>query len=60
MLVPDAAIVTARHELWSSLRLATEPGGATAYAAVTSGALDVVGQRVGVVVCGANASPGDL
>lgn len=60
LLVPDDAIMAARHDLWSSLRLATEPGGAAAYAAVTSGAIDLAGRRVGVVVCGANASPHDL
>lgn len=60
VLVADDAIAAARRELWSSLRLATEPGGATAYAAVASGAIDVAGRRVGVVVCGGNASPADL
>nr|MBA3782675.1 threonine/serine dehydratase [Nocardioides sp.] len=60
VLVPDEAIVAARHELWASLRLATEPAGAAAYAAVRSGAIDVSGRRVGVVVCGGNASPADL
>ena len=60
VLVPDAAIAAARQELWTSLRLVTEAGGATAYAAIASGAVDVAGRRVGVVVCGANTSPADL
>ncbi|WP_248580014.1 serine/threonine dehydratase [Nocardioides sp. InS609-2] len=60
VLVPDEAIVAARHELWASVRLATEPAGAAAYAAVRSGAIDVSRRRVGVVVCGGNASPADL
>ena len=60
VLVSDDAIVAARRELWSSLRLAPEPAGAAAYAAISSGAIDVRGRRVGVVVCGANTSPADL
>ncbi len=60
VLVSDDEITAARHELWSSMRLATEPAGAAAYAAILSGAIDVRGRRVGVVVCGGNASPADL
>ncbi len=54
-LVNEAAIGEAQSWLWRSLRLATEPGGATALAALLTGAwsppLEAV---VGVVVCGAN------
>jgi threonine dehydratase len=55
LLVADDAIVAARKELWREHHLATEHGGATAYAALTSGAYrPAAGERVIVVVCGAN------
>lgn len=61
VLVSDQDIVAARHWLWRRLRLATEPGGATALAAVLSGAYaPAAGERVAVIVCGANADPADL
>jgi len=61
VLVPEEAIVTARRLLWQRLRVAAEPGGATALAALTSGAYrPAPGERVAVVVCGGNADPGDL
>ncbi|WP_426242857.1 serine/threonine dehydratase [Nocardioides sp. LHG3406-4] len=60
VLVSDEAITRARHELWATHRIATEPAGAAAYAAISSGAVEVAGRRVGVVVCGGNASPADL
>jgi threonine dehydratase len=54
-LVPDDAIRSAQEALWRVLRLATEPGGAAAFAAVLSGAYRPrVGERVGVVLCGGN------
>ena len=59
--VPDDAIREARSWLWRELRLAAEPGGATALAALLSGAWQPAdGERVAVVVCGANADPADL
>jgi threonine dehydratase len=59
--VSDDAIRTARIWLWRELRLATEPGGATALAALLSEAWQPEdGERVTVVVCGANADPSDL
>ena len=55
LLVPDSAIAAARALLWDRLRLLTEPGGATALAALLSGAfVPPPGARVGVVLCGAN------
>ena len=55
VLVPDAAIAAAQAALWRQLRIATEPGGATAFAALASGAWRPAdGERVGVLVCGAN------
>jgi threonine dehydratase len=59
--VPDDAIRAARTWLWRDLRLAAEPGGATALAALLSGAWEPEpDERVAVVICGANADPSDL
>lgn len=55
VLVPDSAIVEAQRRLWETLRIAAEPGGATALAALLSGAYrPKPGERVGVLVCGGN------
>jgi threonine dehydratase len=54
-LVPDAAITDAQRTLWQDLRIAAEPGGAAAFAALASGAYrPAPGERVGVLLCGAN------
>ncbi|NOX28700.1 MAG: pyridoxal-phosphate dependent enzyme [Actinobacteria bacterium] len=59
--VPDEAIKAAQHQLWASLRLIVEPGGAAALAALTSGAYKPSqGERVGVIVCGANTDPANI
>jgi threonine dehydratase len=61
VLVDDEAIVAARNELWRGHHLATEHGGATAYAALISGVYrPAAGERVVVVVCGANTDPSTL
>ncbi|MFI6529996.1 serine/threonine dehydratase [Streptomyces uncialis] len=61
VLVPDEEIVAARRLLWDDRRLAVEHAAATAYAAVRTGAYPVGdGERVCVVLCGANTDPGDL
>jgi len=58
VLVPDEAIRDAQRRLWAALRLVAEPGGATALAALTSGAwTPPAGARVAVVVCGSNTDP---
>lgn len=55
LLVGDDAIRTAQKFLWERLRIAAEPGGATALAALLSGAYrPAPGERVGVPVCGGN------
>jgi threonine dehydratase len=55
VLVRDDDIALARKWLWSELRVITEPGGATALAALLSGAYEPApGERVGIIVCGAN------
>ena len=53
-LVSDEAIRAAQRTLWRELQIAVEPGGAAAYAALASGARPAAGERVGVLVCGAN------
>jgi len=56
LLVSDEHIVEAQRILWQQLRLIAEPGGATAFAALLSGAYKTYpGERVGVVLCGSNA-----
>jgi threonine dehydratase len=58
VLVADAAIADAQRRLWQAMRLVAEPGGATALAALTSGAwTPPAGARVAVVVCGSNTDP---
>jgi threonine dehydratase len=55
VLVEDDAICDAQEALWSDFRLATEPGGATAFAALASGAYQPAkGERLGILICGAN------
>lgn len=54
-LVSDAAIRAAQLALWRELRIAAEPGGAAALAALLSGAyVAQPRERVGVLVCGGN------
>ena len=53
-LVSDADIVAAMRFAFSRLNVVLEPSGASALAAVLSGAVDVTGQRVGVTLSGAN------
>jgi threonine dehydratase len=61
VLVEDAAIVSARALLWDQCRVVVEHGPATAFAALTSGAyVPEPGERVCVVLSGANTGPGDL
>jgi threonine dehydratase len=55
VLVEDDAIREAQRALWRVMRVATEPGGAAAFAALLSGAYTpALGERVGVVLCGGN------
>ena len=55
VLVKDQAIIDAQAALWRTLRIAAEPGGAAAMAALLSGAyVPAPGERVGVLVCGGN------
>ena len=61
VLVSDAAIREAQRALWREVRVAAEPGGATALAALISGAYrPAPGERLGALVCGANCDPGSV
>jgi threonine dehydratase len=56
-LVPDEAIEQAQKALWSVLRIASEPGGAAAFAALLSRQYQPKkGERVGVLLCGGNTT----
>jgi threonine dehydratase len=55
-LVTDTAIAEAQRRLWADISVIAEPGGAAAFAAIASGAYrPEPDERVGVLVCGANA-----
>lgn len=61
VLVSDADIIEARQKLWEDYRIIVEHGAAAAYAALTSGGyLPGVGERVAVILCGANTDPATL
>jgi len=61
VLVTDKAIEQAQIELWKVLRLATEPGGAAAFAALLSRRYQPRStERVGVLVCGGNTTAVDF
>ncbi|HET7814515.1 MAG TPA: threonine/serine dehydratase [Candidatus Baltobacteraceae bacterium] len=55
VLVTDDDIRAARAALWEEARIVAEPGGCAAFAAIVSGKfVPAPGERVGVVVSGAN------
>jgi threonine dehydratase len=57
VLVSDDAIQDAQESLWRTLRIASEPGGAAALAALLSGRYQPApNERVGVLFCGANTT----
>jgi threonine dehydratase len=57
VLVPDDAIRDAQRQLWKTLRIVAEPGGAAALAALTSGSYAPgPGERIGVLICGGNTT----
>jgi len=61
VVVEDADVVDAQRRLWRALRLATEPAGAAALAALTTGAqLADPEERIAIVLCGGNVDPGTL
>jgi len=61
VLVDDDAIVAARQAIWDRYRVVLEPGAAAPVAALLSGAYrPAEGERVALVLCGANTDPSDL
>lgn len=61
VLVPDDAIIRARGLLWAEHRIAVEHGSAVPVAALTEGAyIPRPGERVAIILCGANTDPSDL
>ena len=61
VLVDDAAILDARRRLWDRYRLVLEAGASAPVAALLSAAYRPTdGERVAVVLCGANTDPADL
>nr|WP_223184634.1 threonine/serine dehydratase [Streptomyces sp. CBMA152] len=54
VLVPDSEIVRARQALWDDRRIAVEHGAATALAGLLTADQQVLGEKVCVVLCGAN------
>lgn len=61
VLVTDDAIIEAQKALWQTLRVVTEPGGAAAFAALLSGRyVPAEGERVGILLCGANTKAVNL
>ena len=61
VLVTEDTIVAARRLLWNHHRIVVEHGTAAALAALTSGAYHpTVGERIAILLCGANTDPADL
>ncbi len=61
ILVSDDDIRAAQRALWETLRVVTEPGGAAAMAALLSGRYrPAAGERVAVLLCGANTTAVDF
>jgi len=61
VLLPDAEIRAAQRALWQDFKLAVEPAAALPLAALRSAAVTVrPGQRVCLIVCGANVDPATL
>lgn len=61
VLVTDDAIRDAQRALWDTVRIATEPGGAAAMAAILSGRyVPAENERVAVLVCGSNTTAVDF
>jgi len=58
VLITDEAVREAQRRLWQDIHVVAEPGGAASLAALLSGAYrSAPGERVVVLICGANADP---
>jgi threonine dehydratase len=61
VLVDDESILAAQQALWQALRVAAEPAASVGIAALLAGAYKpAAGERVAVVISGANMSPSTL
>ncbi len=61
VLVDDASILAAQRALWEAARIAAEPAASVGIAALLTGAYKAApGERVAVVISGANMAPGQL
>ena len=61
LLLPDEAIEAAQRWLWREMKLAVEPAAALPLAALQTGAyVPAAGEKVCLVVCGANVDPATL
>ena len=61
VLVGDAAILAAQRAVWQAARIAAEPAASVGIAALLTGAYKPApGERVAVVISGANMAPGQL
>ena len=61
LLLPDDAIRSAQQWLWSELKLAVEPAAALPLAALQTGAyVPQAGEKVCLIICGANVDPASL
>jgi threonine dehydratase len=60
MLLPDDAIRAAQLTLWKQLKLAVEPAAALPLAALQLATAHDFGERVCLVICGANLDPATL
>jgi len=56
--VSDDAIAAAMRQIWDIMKIAVEPSGAVAYAAIAEGRVAVAGRRVGVILSGGNVEFG--
>jgi threonine dehydratase len=56
--VSDGAIAAAMRQIWDIMKIAVEPSGAVAYAAIAEGKVAVAGMRVGVILSGGNVEYG--
>jgi threonine dehydratase len=52
--VSEEAIVSAMRTIWETMKIIVEPSGAVPYAAISGRAVDVKGQRIGIILTGGN------
>jgi threonine dehydratase len=61
VLVDDETIRLSQRALWKELRIATEPGGAAAFAAILGGHyVPAANERVAILICGGNTDAVNL